>query len=200
MSNNDTSSAISSTGDRRVRKTRSALKKALTTLMLTKNINSISVKELTDIADINRGTFYLHYKDVYDLLHQSEDELMQTLVETVNSFSAEALEHDPSALFKELYTICRQHHDVVNILISENGDIKFIRSLEMLLRDKCLRDWSITIKKSSMEHFDAYYAFIVGGVLSVIQYWFANGMAETPEELAKITSDFINQARSADKM
>ena len=76
------------TGDRRVRKTRTALKSALTTLMKQKNINSISVKELTDLADINRGTFYLHYKDVSDLLSQSEDDLLDELKATVNLWCA----------------------------------------------------------------------------------------------------------------
>lgn len=42
--------------------------------MKEKPIKDISVKELTDLADINRGTFYLHYRDIYDMLEQLEDE------------------------------------------------------------------------------------------------------------------------------
>ena len=54
--------------DRRVRKTRESLITALITLLEKKNINEISVRELSELADINRGTFYLHYKDPYDML------------------------------------------------------------------------------------------------------------------------------------
>lgn len=56
--------------DRRIRKTKTALKNGLIELMLEKNINDISVRELTEKVDLNRGTFYLHYKDIFDLLEK----------------------------------------------------------------------------------------------------------------------------------
>mgnify|MGYP000694826565 CR=1 FL=1 len=61
--------------DRRVRKTKRQLRLALMKLMAEKSVKDISVRELAAIADINRGTFYIHYKDVYDLLSSLEDEL-----------------------------------------------------------------------------------------------------------------------------
>ncbi|MDD6074941.1 MAG: TetR/AcrR family transcriptional regulator, partial [Clostridium sp.] len=65
--------------DRRVRKTRRILRECLTRLLKEKKIQDITVRELTDMADINRGTFYLHYKDVFDLLEQIEQELTEEL-------------------------------------------------------------------------------------------------------------------------
>ena len=61
--------------DRRIRRTRALLRQGLIQLMDTKDIKDISVKELSDLADINRGTFYLHYNDIYDMLGKMEDEL-----------------------------------------------------------------------------------------------------------------------------
>ena len=58
--------------DRRVRRTKALLLQGLMQLMETKDVKDISVKELSDLADINRGTFYLHYSDVYDMLAQLE--------------------------------------------------------------------------------------------------------------------------------
>ena len=58
--------------NRSVRNTKRKLKEALMTLMQTKPVNAISVKELTELADVNRGTFYLHYSDIYDMLHNSK--------------------------------------------------------------------------------------------------------------------------------
>lgn len=57
------------TTDRRVRKTRGQLRQGLVRLMREKSIQDITVKELCEECDINRGTFYLHYTDVYQLLH-----------------------------------------------------------------------------------------------------------------------------------
>ena len=65
--------------DRRIRKTKALLRSGLTDLMKQKPVNKITVKELADYVDINRGTFYLHHKDIFDLLSSIESELMQEL-------------------------------------------------------------------------------------------------------------------------
>ena len=67
--------------DRRVRKTKRQLRLALMKLMADKSIKDISVRELAAIADINRGTFYIHYKGVNDLLLHLEDEMAERLSE-----------------------------------------------------------------------------------------------------------------------
>ena len=61
---------IQDTQDRRVRRTRMRLQQAMLELLKEKDARSITVRELTQRADVNRGTFYAHYKDVFDLLDQ----------------------------------------------------------------------------------------------------------------------------------
>ena len=68
--------------DRRVRRTKALLLQGLIQLMEEKDIKDISVKELSDLADINRGTFYLHYSDVYNMLGKIEEELFQEFFQT----------------------------------------------------------------------------------------------------------------------
>ena len=51
--------------DRRTKRTKKLLTDAFITLLSTKNLNEITIKELCDTADINRGTFYLHYQDLF---------------------------------------------------------------------------------------------------------------------------------------
>ncbi len=181
--------------DRRIRKTRAALKHSLTVLMKEKSVKDISVKELTGLADVNRGTFYLHYKDVFDLLEQSEDDLLQELHETVNAFSPTLLNEKPDRLFKEIYELCLENADLVRILIGENGDIKFLNKLKKLMHDR-LDEWSNILRAQHPQarDFDAYFAFLVGGCISLLQYWFQNGMQETPAQLADITCLFLEKS------
>ena len=56
--------------DRRILRTRAQLKSALTALLAEKDIQDITVSELADKVDISRGTFYLHYKNVFDMLQK----------------------------------------------------------------------------------------------------------------------------------
>ena len=71
--------------DRRVRKTKAQLREGLARLMQKKSIKEISVKELVDEVDINRSTFYLHYTDIYQMLHKIEEEAMQNITEVMQN-------------------------------------------------------------------------------------------------------------------
>lgn len=62
--------------DHRVRITKLLIRRSFTDLLKTKPIQSISVKELSDRAGINRGTFYTHYQDIYALLEEIENEML----------------------------------------------------------------------------------------------------------------------------
>ena len=77
--------------DRRVRKTRQQLQHCLAVLLKEKKIQEITVREITEMADLNRGTFYLHYKDVFDLLEKVELELLDELDGTLQKYQASDL-------------------------------------------------------------------------------------------------------------
>ena len=73
--------------DRRIRKTKRQLRAALTQLIAQKNVKDITVKELADAADINRGTFYIHYRDVYHLIEQTERDILEEFEALVQSYT-----------------------------------------------------------------------------------------------------------------
>ena len=63
--------------DLRVKKTRSSIINAFLQLRAKKQLERITVKELADLAEINKATFYLHYKDIYDLSEQLENDIFE---------------------------------------------------------------------------------------------------------------------------
>ena len=64
-------------GDRRIRRTQKMLKESLVELMSQKAFKDITIKDITELADLNRGTFYLHYSDTYELLLSMENKTMR---------------------------------------------------------------------------------------------------------------------------
>ena len=70
--------------DRRIRKTKQQLQEGFIHLRKSKSIKDITVKELCELTDLNRGTFYLHYKDIYDLSEQMENEIIQMCIRDRN--------------------------------------------------------------------------------------------------------------------
>ena len=65
--------------DHRVRVTKLLIRKAFTSLLSEKPIESITVKELCALAGINRGTFYTHYQDIYELLGEIEEAMVSEI-------------------------------------------------------------------------------------------------------------------------
>lgn len=70
--------------DRRVRKSKAAIKKAFIQLLEDSQIERITIRQISDKADINRGTFYLNYDDKYALLEEMEDEQIADLKKLVD--------------------------------------------------------------------------------------------------------------------
>ena len=70
--------------DLRVQKTQKNIFEAFTLLRSRKPLEKISVKELTDTAKISKQTFYLHYKDIYDLADQIEQNLIATIMNDID--------------------------------------------------------------------------------------------------------------------
>ena len=100
-----------------------------------KKVQDITVREIADMADINRGTFYLHYKDVFDLMEQIENELLKELEDMLNHHQAQDLLSRPSLIFAELYPLVQDNADIVSILIGENGDLNFVNRLKHIVRE-----------------------------------------------------------------
>lgn len=65
--------------DRRIIRTKEAIRNALVALIEEKGFDALSVKDITAKANINRGTFYLHYKDKFDLLDKTLEEVTKDM-------------------------------------------------------------------------------------------------------------------------
>ena len=177
--------------DRRVRKTRQQLQHCLAVLLKEKKIQEITVREITEMADLNRGTFYLHYKDVFDLLEKVELELLDELDGTLQKYQASDLHQKLSLIFTALFVCVQENAEMVQILLGENGDLNFVNQVKERVREKCLKDWFELFNSQDSQLFDAFNAFVVSGCLGLVTYWLQNGMKESPKELAQIAEQIM---------
>lgn len=195
--------------DRRIRKTRRVIRQCLTELLKTKRIQDITVREISEKADINRGTFYLHYRDIFDLMEQIENELLEELEDVLNHFKASDLLSNPALVFTRVFQLVKENSDMVSILIGQNGDINFVNRLKDIVREKCLKDWMELFRPGAGggrqtsrspqntllddSAFEAYYSFTVTGCIGLVQYWLDSGLKETPEQLASLVEQIISK-------
>lgn len=177
--------------NRSTRRTQKLLKDCLTDLMRQKPISKITVKELTDAADLNRGTFYLHYKDIYDLLEQIENETFDEFVEI--SMAHQPLDKScrPYPLLLDLFTFMEKNKEFVQLILIENRDQKFVDKLKEIIRMHCIHVWDTLFAVPSTELSEFYASYIISGCVGIIEYWMEHDAAQSPEELAQKTEAII---------
>src|SRR5690625_7405389 len=102
------------------------LKESLMSILQDKQIYSITVKEICELADINRSTFYAHYKDQFDLLGQIEEEIITDLKTYLNQYNFEQ-EQEALQMTEKLLEYVVSKYDMFQTLLNENADHTFER-------------------------------------------------------------------------
>ena len=102
-------------GDQRTRMTKQLIRKAFMELLREKPIQSISIRELCGLAGINRGTFYTHYKDIYDLLEQIEEEMTREIEKALEPLlSVENRELTPLKITTHIFRCLKENADLLS--------------------------------------------------------------------------------------
>lgn len=170
--------------DRRVRKTRKLLKQGLISLLRKKSIHDITIKELVELVDINRGTFYLHCKDLNDLLHQIEDEMMQELTSIFEVYSVGELQTQNYPLFVELLQYIEDNADLCLLLLTRNDDMAFFNKLKKNIEQNCFETFHQLYSHANPFLYAVFAAYAVSGSIGVIQLWLETGHKESIETVA----------------
>ena len=178
--------------DRRVRKTKRQLRLALTKLLQEKPIKDITVREIADMVDINRGTFYLHYKDVYDMLEQVEAEMFEEFNQILNAQPSIVNAENPYPILNDIFHFFINYSDMAIALLGPNGDHAFVNRLKAIVKDKCFQEITAAYEGAHSERFEYFYEFIVYGCIGLFQRWLETGMKEPPEEMARLAQLIIS--------
>lgn len=186
--------------DRRIVRSKKALRDALIELMEERGFDNITVNDLCSRADLNRGTFYNHYHDKEHLLASFEDEIMVGL----EAYQAKMQELElpyvwahkakkrPLPFLVELFDYLRDEGDFLHAVLGPGGDVRF----GPRLRDSMCANIVQTILheryRTDPTPFVSYYvAFFSSAYLGVIMRWIETGMQESSEEMALIATRLL---------
>lgn len=184
--------------DRRVRRTKKLLTQALTQLLLEKQINEITVKELTDLADMNRGTFYLYYKDMFDMLEKIEDGMFEALDAIVSLHERDDVSQQTKPILLDLFRFIEDNQEMCRVLLSPHGDMNFLHRLNEVVREKCLKAWPNIRKEKGEADFDYHYSFVVFGCAGIVRAWVNRNCPESAEKMAEMAYGMILRGNLAD--
>jgi AcrR family transcriptional regulator len=177
--------------DRRIYKTKRAIEKGLIELMKTKRINDISIKELCEFIDINRGTFYNHYVDMLDLKSKIEDKLLDNLNNTLSKYSAEELNDQPLPLFEDILEFINKNSDIALILLNDEKSNPFLEKIIGIVKNKSLDSWGTFYKNCNSDDYSYFLEYAIHGCLGIINKWLITGMKQSPKNMAILLENIV---------
>lgn len=176
------------TTDRRVKRTKKNLLNSLTSAMKQKPLSKITVTELTEQADINRSTFYLYYKDVFDMVAKIEDEILTDLATALNNlYLAGSDRENVLDFFLFVFDFIKQNEDFCRVFFSPNGDLNFLnRFIDTIIASQ-------PPYTSKMNGVNSIYflPFVVSGCIGALQHWIETDMKDEPSDISNFIIELV---------
>ena len=181
------------------RRTKQLIQKSFMEILQNKSFDSITVGDIAKAANINRGTFYLHFLDKFDLLDQIEQQLFEDLGNHIDELQSSyswtlTFEKGQEQLAATLFSSIKMHAPLLKIFLSDRGRAGFHLRFRAAFSEKV----RVNLEKNKiftdqlnvpMEYF---LSFITSAFLGLIEQWVQNDLDKTPEEMTKLYIDIIS--------
>ena len=171
--------------DRRVKRTKSAIKHSLLNLLSQKSIDKVTIKELSDMANCDRKTIYNYYDSVYEILDDIELELVAKVEESIEQIDAYKHIEDkqPIEMFEELAKIIIANSDLMTYMVRLGKKSRLNDKIITLIKGKIVN----LLKANLLGELDyeELATFITAGYISVFEEWLLNNKSEDLVQITK---------------
>ena len=170
--------------DRRVVRTKRAIRNAFAALLSVKDVDDITVRELADAADISRKTFYNYYSGIYQVLDEIENEVISDMEEALTNADYSRDMRDPSRVLLHLTQLFRSDPDFYGHLMRMNRNSSFIVKIDAALKN-AFKASLLEMTTLTPQQADIVLSYTISGLFSVYQSWFLDPQNISLEELSQ---------------
>lgn len=175
--------------------TKKEIRETFITLLTTKGFDNLTVSDIARGAKINRGTFYLHYVDKYNLMEKLEMEVIYDLkqimlLDTANSSApTESQDLIPyERIVKALYYL-KEDFDFISALSEKGGDPNFPTLIKEVMKEtiqaKLANEDHLSFSKRGIPE-EYAIEILLSGIVAIIMVWIHKGGLESPEEIGRM--------------
>lgn len=169
--------------DRRVVRTRRLLRDSLMELILEQGYDAITVQDITERANLGRGTFYLHYQDKADLLEKSLVSIYEDLLSYLEPFSLEDSLSDPRPIIRA-FEYAGENKELFLVILNEASETVFRE-----FRHTMTKHTAVQIKnrlKDDTLPVSLLANHLISSLLTLIAWWLENEMPYPAEKMVNI--------------
>ncbi len=171
-------------------KSKLAIRNTFIDLIREKNIDKISVSEITRKADISRGTFYLHFKDINDLYRSVEDEVYYELEKVFNNYYHDKENLDLFSLTTAIVDYIYDSRDIFFIIMKPHHSERTLRRLRNFCFERMVFKNDSFVDELQQK---TRSIFISSGFVGVLEEWLIGGLTIDKDNISKNLNKIISQ-------
>ena len=155
--------------------------------------NKFTVTDVVNAAGINRGTFYLHFKNLDDVAQYIENELASNFKELEIDFRMADIDHLPEVMIGRLNEILSKDIDYYRLIITATGNSNLMEKIKNSILKSISNNFKIMKYVTNYENFKMVVQYVVGGVVNVYTDWFKGNINCMLDDLKKFLPMLIRQ-------
>ena len=167
--------------DRRVQKSREAIKSAFIELMAEKSFDHITMQNISDRANVGRRTIYDHYVDKYDLLNK----LIEGLINELRKLCRDAADLSFTEGNMVWFEYFERNDSFFSTMLSSKGASAFRSHFLELVIEELEGDVDVTNGKNQELSKDLILNFFGAAIVETVIEWITNGFSEPAEVVAE---------------
>ena len=186
------------TDDRRAKRSRRLLKEALLDLMQEKRFHEITARDVTEKADLNRGTFYLHYPDTQALLESIEDDILTEAQGLIDQHLGE-LENSSSLspILMPTLDYILDKRATIELLLCNNNASSFLDKMHSLIYKNSLEYVKERSAITDPVQLDYFLSFVSFGIMAMVKVWTSQDMNLPKQKLIAYADAVMDSAAQA---
>jgi AcrR family transcriptional regulator len=181
--------------DRRITKSKDAIKGAFIELMSQTDFEDITVQDISDKANVGRRTFYHHYLDKYDLLSK----LIEEHINEIRKICKSAVSGAPDAPGFTWFEYFESNYDFFSLMLNGQGVFVFRPIFLEFVIEELKTFGDVSGGKNAGLNEDIYYRFFGSAIVGTIEYYFTNGTRNAYKDMADQVMILLNRNLQVDK-
>lgn len=173
--------------DRRILKTKKAIRRAFAELLEKKDIDDITITNIAAAADINRKTFYHYYSGIYALIDEIGNEIVTAFDTALREIDLKKDLQDPYIIFSKLTAVINSHIDFYGQLLRADRSGKLLTKIKALLKRKAKEALRDRFGRADAA-LDVVVDYTISGMVATYQSWFNSGRQQSIEEISRLIS------------
>lgn len=159
----------------KVIETKKKIKDAFMQLYNEKPITKITIREISNLAKINRGTFYAYYMDIYDLLEQIENEFYSEMIHKIRYIMVQLLKEYEEISVITMIEFLSENKETLRVLLGKDNETNFIKKVKSEVKKNLKSVLKLEISNNNTE-IEYILEYITNGQLGILRYWLERDM------------------------